>query len=874
VGHHGLTGKATLLVSLCLLAFLSPAAIAQAAEFGIVPESFKVQMLDAEGQAETRAGSHPDLLRVDFALEGEGTAPRDMDFDMPAGLGGSSRAVPECPRQPFNAGEECPADSQVGVSRFGLANGQEIELPIFQLEPEPGEIAAFGSKPGFGLPFTLQLRPDDFGVTLTASNPQQVALNEGHIELWGVPADHQQGTAIPRRAFLTTPSRCGPVEFTFRTRSWQEGAPWLSASANTGAPLEGCEDLAFDPKLGLHLDNPVADSPTGLQMEVSMPEEEDASGLANAQLEEATIELPEGLGVSPAGVGQLTPCSDAQFGPDSTEAALCPPSSRVGSVELSSPILRESLSGALYIGEEHPGERFRVLVAVPGPGAVLKFSAALRPDPVTGRLAANLKDLPQLSIDRLSLSLDGGAQPLLASPLTCGPAVARARFKAYGAGAPIEASTSVQVAARDAASQCPGPGPFEPQLLISSSNPRAGRLTTFSTTLRRRDGEQLPRRFSVALPAGLSASLGAVHPCGGADLTAARCPAESRIGGVVAEVGSGPAPATLPGDMYVTGPYGRAPFGLLMEFHAAIGHFDLGTIAMRAEVKLDGRTGRATVNVDRLPETIEGVPIRFQAIGLNLDRGGLIRNPTSCGSRSVDASIESQAGASIALSTPLPLRGCKRLALKPHIAISLARAGRGTPALAVSARMRAGDANLRALHVSFPPVLRFRIGGLREICSEPDAASGLCPVGSRVGTASARTPLLDQPLEGSVFVVRPHGNGQPDLGIGLSAMGVNLGLRGHTSSRKGRLVTALTGLPDMPIASIAMRLGGGRSEAFSFSSALCSPDRPRRFLANVDIRGQNGARRRMRLPVGTKAICADRAPARKRVPAFESTVGR
>jgi len=866
VDHHGLTGKATLLVSLGLLALLAPAATARAAEFGIVPESFKVRMLDAEGHAENRAGAHPDLLQVDFALEVEGTSPRDLDFDLPAGLGGNSSAVPECPRQAYNAGEECSADTQVGVSRFGLTDGQKMELPIFQLEPEPGEIIAFGSKPGFGVPFTLELRPDDFGVTLVASNPQQVALSEGHIELWGVPADHQQGTAIPRRALLTTPSRCGPMEFTFRTRSWQEGAPWLSASTDTGTPLEGCEDLEFDPELGLHLDNPVADSPTGLRMEVSMPEGEDAGERANAQLRGATIELPEGLAISPAGAEQLTPCSDAQFGSDNTGAALCPPSSRVGSVELSSPVLPESLSGALYIGEEHPEERFRMLVAVPAPGAVLKFAGALRPDPATGRLAATLKDLPQISISRLSLNLDGGAQALLASPLTCGPAVARGRFEPYGEGGSTESAASVQIAARSAASHCPGPGPFEPQLLTKSSNPRAGRPTTFSATLRRRDGEQLPRRFSVALPAGLSASLGAVQPCAGADLTAAKCPADSRIGGVLAEVGSGSHPAVLPGDMYVTGPYGKAPFGILMEFHAAIGPFDLGTMVMRAEVQLDGRTGRVIVLVDHLPEAIEGVPIRFQAIGLDLDRGGLVRNPTSCGRGSVDATIESQIGTSIALSSDLALRGCAKLGFRPRVRIALERHaghGQGSPGLLVSTRLREGDANMRALRVSFPSVLKFQVGGLKEICSRPDAAAGKCPDGSRVGSASARTPLLGRPLKGSVYIVAPSDAGQPDLGLSLAANGVHFDLRGHTSTRHGHLATVLAGLPDIALSSITMRLGGDGSEAFSLRNIPCVKGRRKQPLAEIRAGAQNGAKWIRQLPIDVKAkVACSAAPER------------
>jgi hypothetical protein len=864
VGHQGLTGRAGLLVSLVVLALLAAAPVARGATFGIAPDGFQVRMLDAEGHPESRSGSHPDLLQVDFALELDGTAPRALEFDLPAGFGGSSRAVPLCPRQAFDAGEECPAESQVGVSEFGLADGQKTDLPIFQLEPAPGEIVAFGSKANVGVPFTLELRPDDFGVTLSGDNPQQAPLSEGHIELWGVPADHQQGTAIPRRALLTAPSRCGPAEFTLRTRSWQEGAPWLSASTEIG-PLEGCEDLEFDPRLGLSLDNPLADSPTGLRMEVSMPPEaEDAAGLAGAQLRAATIELPAGLAISPAGAGQLTPCTDAQFGPENTDPALCPPASAVGSVELSSPVLGEPLEGTLYIGEERPEERFRVLVAVPAPGTVLKFAAALRPDPATGRLAATLEDVPQMAIDRLSLSLNGGAQALLTSPLACGPAVARGRFAPHGGGAQVESTTSVQIAPRSTAWACPGPGPFEPRLLAQSSDPRAGHLTTFAATLSREDGEQVPRRFSILLPPGLSASLGAVQSCPDADAAAGRCPDGSRIGRIAAEVGSGPRPVVLPGDMFVTGPYGRAPFGLLIELEAAIGPFDLGVITLRAGADLDGRSGRVKVTVDRLPESIEGVPIRFRAIELALDRRGLVRNPTSCGRKSVDGAIESQGGVSVAVSSELTVRGCSKLGFRPRIRIAVKRpAGRrgASPRLVVSTRSRVGDANMRSLRVSFPPLFKFQVGGLKEICSRPDAAAGACPAGSRVGSVTARTPLLNDPLEGAVYIVQPSDNGEPELGLSLAADRVSFDLRGHTSSRKGHFVTNLAELPDLALSSMTMRLGGEGNEAFSFAGGPCAKGKRKRPLAAIRAEGQNGARWVSRQPIAARARCH---PARER----------
>jgi hypothetical protein len=847
------------LVSLTIAASAVAASAARAAEFGIRPGGFTVGLLDAEGHPESRAGSHPDLLQLDFALEveGSGTTPRDLVFELPPGFSGNPSAVPQCSRQAFGEGEECPPETQVGVVKFGSSGGPQNEFPIFELEPEPGQLFAFASKPGIEMPILMGLRPTDYGITIEAGNPQQAALSEGHLELWGVPADHQQGTTIPRRSFLTAPTRCGPIAFTFRTRSWQEGAPWLSASAEPGAPLEGCEGLRFEPGLDLQLDNPVADSPTGLRMDLSMPEEGEEE-LASAPIKDVTVAFPPGVTVSPGGAGGLSACSDAEFGLGSSAPVLCPDASRVGSVEIVSPVLPETLRGAVYIGEEHPGERFRLMIAAPGPGLALKFAGTLRSDPVTGRLSAVLKDLPQVSMQRLALGIDGGPGSLLASPLECGPVRAVGRFESHSGGPAVEASTSVVVRGRSATSQCPGPVPFEPELLTAGSSPWAGKPTTFAMTLRRRAGEQLPKQFTVALPPGLSASLGAVSSCSEAEVAALACPGGSRVGAASAAIGSGSRPAVLRGGVFVTGPYRRAPFGLLLEFPAKIGPFDLGTLSVRAAAQPNPHTGGVTVSVDRLPDVVEGVPVRFQAIELGLDRPGLLRNPTSCAQGAIAATIDSQGGARATATSPLTLRGCKRLGFHPRFRISLDRRKGAAPALRVSVRQRLGGTNLRAMRLSFPPALKFDVSAMEEICSSRDAEEGLCPAGSRVGTASARTPLLKRPLKGSIFVVQPPGAGLPRLGVSLSSMDVHVDFSGETSSRDGHFVTKLSALPDMPLSALTMHLGSDGHGAFSFGSGLCADGHRRRFAATIAARGQNGLRQNVKSPVHTGARC--RAP--------------
>lgn len=844
-----------------LLLIWGPISRASAAEFGIAPGGFAVRMLDAGGNPENRSGAHPDRLQIEFKLEteGSGTSARDLAVEMPPGFGGDPAAVPTCPRQAHEEGEECPTDSQVGIVSFGSSGSP---LPIFLLEPEPGQVASFTSKTGLPIPFQLQLRPDDFGITFAAEELAEGAPSEGQIELWGVPAEHQEAPTAAPRPFLTAPSVCGPLTFTLRTRSREEGAPWISESTEVG-PLSGCEGLRFAPELGLQLGTPIADSPTSVRMALSMPADEEGSELASAQMRDVAVELPAGLTVSPGGAAGLALCSDAQLGLGSEAPASCPAAARVGSVELASAALPEPLLGNVYLGEQRGAERFRLFIVAPGPGVVFKFVTSLQPDPASGRLTATLHDLPQVAISRIVLSLVGGPTGLLATPLGCGPARGEARFTPYGGGPAVGSVAGVSIGSALPGLACPGPLPFSPQLLLSASSHRAGQASSFAANLHRRGGEGLPAQFTLTLPAGLNVALGAFAACPEQLTGSGACPASSRMGSVRAEVGSGPNPAVLSGAAYLAGPYHRAPFSLVMAFPAAIGPFDLGTVAFRASAQIDGRSGRVTVTTDRLPSVVAGVPIRFQTIALSLDRTGLVHNPTSCGPHSLDATLASQDGATAALSSPYRVRGCKRLGFAPRLGAALTSRGRlrrhAPVGLRVTAHFRRADAAMRSLALSLPPALKLNLGALKEICSRPDARRGLCPPGSRVGTSTAGTPLLDEPLEGSIYVVQPRGNGEPDLWVVLAGGGVKLSIRGTSAGDHGRFSTKLAGLPDMPLSKFTMRLGSPGDGLLRLDLNPCANRHADRLRAGVLASGQNGVRRSSELAITTGSGCGSGA---------------
>jgi hypothetical protein len=856
---------------LSLLILCACGATAARADTEIPAGSAILEVLDRAGNRDNRAGIHPDrlLTRMIPPGEGAGNSPKEMIVDFPPGLGGDPQSVPACPRAVFDGNVPpgaCPAESQVGTFRLLRASGEEQFFPIYSISTAPGEVAAFGvTIVGLAyIRFSGRLNPDGslrmtmLGFTQAPEegvNPL-TTTRETVIEFWGIPADHQKETSIPRRPFLTTPTRCdGPIALDIRLRLWQQGDEWFRGSADAGAALQGCQSLPFAPGVALKLERPVVDVPTGVDIDMTFPQGADPDGLASSQVRSTAIELPRGMSLSPAAASRLGVCSDAQLSAGTDAEARCPANSKVGSAVIGAPQLNAPLQGKVYLGEAHPGERFRIFVVASGEGVEAKFAGAMRSDPVTGRLTTVLNDLPQISFARLLMHFDGGERALLVNPLECGATSIDATIVPYSGTVPVKTSAGDTVGAQPGR-KC---GAFDPSLSATASTARPGRPTTFSALIGRRDGEQAAERFSIDLPRGFSARLSSVGLCSAAAAAAASCPVASRIGRAFAAVGAGADAVELNGSAYLTGPYRGAPFGFALAFDAAIGPFDFGTVSIRGALKLDPETGQVSVRSDPLPQAFEGVPIRFQTLGLEIDRPGFLRTPTSCGPKAVTTTVVSTGKALAHPGDTVPMHGCVGLPFRPSF--SLALSGRsqlhrdGKPGLRIRMRGRKGDANLRALSLSMPPVLKFDGGALKEICSRSAAIRGDCPKGSRVGSASALSELLDEPLKGSVHVVQPKGDGQPDIWTSIEAQGIRVNLKSESSFVDGHLVTRFRELPDMPLKALSMRLTGGAGGVFKLAHGLCGHGRTGALSVPTSIEGQNAMRRESRLPIALPDRC-------------------
>jgi hypothetical protein len=833
-----------------------------AAEYEIDPASAKVELLNASGEAETRAGAHPDRMITKFKFTltpGIGTEANasDIAFDLPVGMSGNPAATPRCSRALFAEGV-CPAETQVGVLRGTFAGFGELELNMYNVEPGPNELAEVGFT-AILVPvrFVISLRGSDYGMRLEANDlTQELPMRQAEIELWGVPADHQSGTPIPRRPFLTTPTRCdGATAAALKVRTWQRPETWMTTPLPLPA-FDACDGLPFAPALGVTTSSDRADSPTGLSVSLGIPQDEDPDRRSASQVRSVSVTLPPGFSLSPGVAQGLDPCSDAQLGLGDPGPARCPDAAKLGTVEIASPAAAGPIDGSVFLGAPTAADPYRLFLVAEAAGVTIKLPGVLRAEQRSGRLTTVLTELPQLPVSGLALTFRDGPRAPLASPARCTTGLASAELVPYD-GAPAQtASTAVTTGSEPDGSPCRTGDPFAPSFVAGSTSPRAGAEAAFSATIRRGDGEAEIERLRMTLPAGLVARLAGVERCSDGALAAGACPAGSRIGSTLVEAGAGPAPLAVGGGVYLTGPYRGAPFGLALILHARVGPLDLGVAAVRAALLTDPATARLTIATDPLPEVLGGVPLRLRAVGIDIDRPGFIRNPTSCAPQRVDAVVTSVDGASTLPSVPFRVGRCGKLRVRPNLSLALLGARSKRPALRVRLRPSERAANLRSVAIKLPKLLELDDSALIA-CALEQFRRDECPAASRVGSASASTPLLSGGLRGPVRLVQASDIGPPEVWTTLRGEGMRLTTRSTIGiSTGGQLLDSLEALPDVPLRTLTTTLHGG-------TGSLIVPKRPpcavgaNDLLAEASARAHSGAQLIRVLRVGLRPACHD-----------------
>ncbi|MGE5527105.1 MAG: hypothetical protein ACM3Q9_00390 [Methanosarcina sp.] len=846
----------------------------EAAAPGIAPGSF------SSDTSTTQAGAHANAS-VGFSLitnrrrESSGTevvepagALRDIIVDTPPGLIGSAAAAPKCNFSQFSSGT-CPASTIVGLENLQMGIGAVgpgsapyvFGLPLYNLTAPDGVPAEFGFKV---LTISVILRAKvrsggDYGLTISGGpNSEAAAIYGSQTMFYGVPSEHN-GSGTAPTPFITNPTACGsPLTSSLGTTFYQQpGAPPATA---TSAPTTwtGCDQVPFAPSIGVSPQTHQADSPTGLDVDVHVPQSEDAEGLSSAALKEAVVQLPEGLTVNPASADGLGACSEAQIALDSSAPASCPDSAKIGSVEIDTPLLDHPMPGSVYLAQPHAnpfGTLLAMYLAVYDPvsGITLKIPGRIDADPTTGRLTATVTESPQLPFEDARLHFFGGPRASLKTPQGCGSFTTTADLTPWstpeGADAHVQDSFAVSSGAGGAACSSGEAGePNSPSFEAGTVFTNAGSDSPLVLRLSRPDGSQRLGALNVTLPEGLLARLKGVPYCpdaaiaaaagrsGSDELSAPSCPAASQVGQVTVGVGAGSQPYHVQGRAYLAGPYKGAPLSLAFITPAVAGPFDLGTVVVRSALQIDPVTTQVAVKSDPLPSILQGIPLDVRSLVVEMNRAGFTRNPTSCEVSAFGGEALSLLGGAAPIADRFQVGGCRGLAFKPKLSLSLSGAAHrsGHPKLRAVLKARPGEADIARAQVTLPPTEFLEQSHIRTICTRVQYAEDNCPKASIYGYAKAYTPLLDDPLEGPVYL-RSSNHTLPDLVASLDGQ-IHVDLAGRIDSVHSRMRTTFWAVPDAPVTKFVLTMQGGKKGLLVNNAELC--DRSPR--ASAEFHGHNG----------------------------------
>ena len=697
--------------------------------------------------------------------------------------------------------------------------------------------------------------------------------------------------------YFTNPTSCtqGPLHSEFRIDSWEEPGTEVPATTSYG-PISGCDSLTLTPSLQVQPTTEDAETSSGLNVNLELPQRyEEPEGQVASNLDTTKVTLPAGMSLNPSAGSGLGSCTEEELSyeethPEPTPGQGCPNQSKIGTVRVHSPVLGEEATpqtSSLFIAK--PGENpFHSLLAlylvarIPARGIVVTAAGKVEANHETGQLTTTFSESPQLPFDRFTLSFHQGSTSPLVTPPVCGSFLTEGVLTPWAAPSreyPVGSEFQINHGIGGAACPSGGVPPFNPGLLAYPLNSHAGAYSPFYIRLERHDGEQEITHFSIKLPPGLIGKLAGVPYCpqsgieqaehrdheggGGEEEASPSCPKGSEVGHTLVEAGVGATLAQAPGKIYLAGPFHGDQISVVSITAAKVGPFDLGTVVVRDGLKINPETGEVFVDAqgsDPIPHIIDGIPTHLRNIRIYMDRPEFVLNPTSCAPTSTASTVlgsgrdfVSEADDQpVTISNPLHIADCATLPFHPNLKLSLKGSTKrgATPAFKAFLTMKPGEANISRSVVVLPRSEFLDNAHIGTSCTRVQFNAGKipgedCPAASVYGHAKAITPILDEPIEGPVFL-RSNGGERnlPDLVAALHSGEININLVGFIDSiHHGQIRNRFQAVPDAPVTSFTLEMMGGKKgllENAPTGSArtLCES----KNSTSVEFEGHNGKR--------------------------------
>jgi hypothetical protein len=422
--------------------------------------------------------------------------------------------------------------------------------------------------------------------------------------------------------------------------------------------------------------------------------------------------------------------------------------------------------------------------------------------------------------DGLTVSGSASAQSLNSGPLRAGlmyTFAVRAQDAAGNVGAPDTATFTVDI-------------PFAPSFQADVSDTAARAHPDLDVTIENPSHEDL-KDIEFQMPNGFFGALtGVASLCSLTDADAGNCPTSSKVGTVDTEAAVDESTVRVSGDVFLTQPRNSLlePASLSIKIHPAIQEVVFDDIVVTANLKVRGEAeGIDTFALD-LPTSatnaIDGTTefdMRKMVLKLRTGAGAahpLLTNPSSCAPASFDAKFTGADSSVQTASQTFDVTGCSSLPFGASLAITQSDSDTGSSAPAASSDAKRVNVNFSAnltanpdgsaiknVTLTLPEPLTIDVGHLPPVCQIAQAALKACPASSAVGTVVANTPLLPEPLNGTVYVLKSE-TALPRLLIALRGR-INtdiIAVNRFVGQNFNIIQTEIENVPDAPISSFSM----------------------------------------------------------------------
>jgi hypothetical protein len=227
-----------------------------------------------------------------------------------------------------------------------------------------------------------------------------------------------------------------------------------------------------------------------------------------------------------------------------------------------------------------------------------------------------------------------------------------------------------------------------------------------------------------------------------------------------------------------------------------------------------------------LPNSLDGVPIMLTNIDSTFDA---LRYPTSCPSTpaAVNVSVNSYNNSIYSsVSEPLSVTGCSSLPYAPKLAVSVNKDSADREVqLTTTFTQAANESPTGSMTLGFAgDAVGLNLASIKALCL--NVASGTC---TPVGVATATSPLYPSPLTANAYLT---GNVN---GLTLTLVfpaPFPLTLIGKVNLEN--VTTTFTGMPDIPLTNLSLKLNGGSEALFATNC------RPASGIVTAAMTDQNG----------------------------------